>query len=95
MKKTLHGKRYLRSRASVQIGRDRKRIKKFNRDMEILRAAIFNLMSGDWLKPLIDAFINLGWIMNDTVIKSMIEVGDVLGAQKAILERMDNEGSRH
>ena len=90
MKKTLRGKRYLRSRASVQIGRDRKRIKKFNRNIKILRVAIFNIMSGDCLKPLVDAFKNLGRIMNGTVIKSMIEVGDVIGAQKEILERYND-----
>jgi len=34
MKKTLHGKRHLRSRVTVQIGRDRRRIKKFMTALE-------------------------------------------------------------
>jgi len=31
MKKTLHGMRHVRARASVRIGRDKRKIRKFNR----------------------------------------------------------------
>jgi len=40
MKKYQHGRNYMRARRSVNIGRDKKKIRKFNRGMRNLSRAI-------------------------------------------------------
>jgi len=40
MKKNLRSKRYIRSRASVEIGRDKKRVRKAQRSLLVLRQAL-------------------------------------------------------
>jgi hypothetical protein len=57
MKKTLHGKRYLRSRASVQTGRFKKQIRKISisvYNLQTLRSAIERTIRS-WRKTAIAA----------------------------------------
>ena len=53
--RTLHGKRHIRARASVQIGRDKKRVRKFNRTIKYLAYTI-----GQLSVVMSDAFRNIG-----------------------------------
>jgi hypothetical protein len=98
--RTLRGKRHIRARKTVQIGRDRKRARKLNRDMRLLSQAIANLPNiiVQASITIANVFQSIHEAINSFVIASqnakaleLYQGGDVLGAQKEILNRMEEK----
>lgn len=62
MKKTPHGKRHIRARASVQAGREKRRLRKLKREIDGINL-FFNLilpkLIADVMPQVIEAFNNL------------------------------------
>jgi len=76
MQKTLHGKRYMHSRATVRIGRDKKRIRKINRTIAQIKRIDFVRLE----KIISDAMTN--WV---AAIRRMSDIAQ-RDAAKAYLE---------
>ena len=77
--RTLHGKRHLRAARSVQIGRDKKRIKKFNRGIASLNRAIGIFCSGEWARARRRLLKNK---VSKIIITNLFAIGDIAEAQK-------------
>jgi hypothetical protein len=78
-KKALRGKRHIRSRWTVQVGRDRKRVKKFNQGMEGLYALMAHLRSQEFADEFAKATTNAVEavrVMTETLIKRLGELNE-------------------
>jgi hypothetical protein len=62
MKRTLHGKRHIRARKSVRAGREKRKMRKFNRLLKMLKriASTFMIDVVNAVRVLVDAFVDMG-----------------------------------
>lgn len=89
-KRTLHGKRYLRSRASVQVGRNRKRLRKWNRAFSKLHPLAKNFINAvrnasEGLAKFARVISSLAVELHNVRVKQLIDGGDTPEAQRIIL----------
>lgn len=78
MKKTLHGKRHIRARATVQIGRQKKRYRKMSQEIKAMPLLVTNATKA--LQFISDRIVDLANSTGPFLVK--------------LLEKMNNELSK-
>ena len=92
MKKTLHGKRHLRAARSVQIGRQRKRDKKYGQLLVFVKRLNTSIKNGlNGIIKFAEAMAKMPIVLNDIQINALMNVGKVAEAQRKILDTIKSQ----
>ena len=91
-KKTLRGKRHIRARATVQVGRENRRFKKIMREIDTLTRVLAYLNSPEFTKSFtkaVEKMANAVRIAFGIIGKKMQEVAENIEAERAKNEQAE------